>query len=43
MLPDEVVAHNRQWEETFQLRAYIVYIDTSEGYFLGRKPTNHKG
>ena len=32
MLPDEVVAHNRQWEETFQLRAYIVYIDKREGY-----------
>ena len=34
MLPDEVVAHNRQWEETFQLRAYIVYIDKREGYMV---------
>ena len=32
MLPDEVVAHNRRWEETFQFRAYIVYIEKREGY-----------
>ena len=37
MLADEVFAHNRRWpglqkEETFQLRAYKVHIDKSEGY-----------
>ena len=32
MLSDEVVAPYRRREETFQLRAYIVYIDKREGY-----------
>ena len=32
MLAEEVVALNKWWEETFQLRAYIVHFGKSEGY-----------